>query len=68
MEKLREAYEYKFAYGNLSFCNINFKKILNRFLENGVISDGYVYSILNSEWPAVKMHLEHKLDCCEEQI
>lgn len=40
----------------------------HRILENGVISDGYVYSILNSEWPAVKMHLEHKLDCCEEQI
>lgn len=39
----------------------------HRVLENGVICDGYVYSILNSEWPAVKMHLEHKLDCCEEQ-
>ncbi|MBX9598128.1 MAG: LysM peptidoglycan-binding domain-containing protein, partial [Burkholderiales bacterium] len=25
-------YEYKLTYGNLSFCNINFKKILNRFL------------------------------------
>ncbi len=39
----------------------------HRILENGVICDGYVYSILNSEWPAVKIHLEHKLNSYEEQ-
>lgn len=40
----------------------------HRILDNGAISDGYVYSILNSEWPVVKMHLEHKLDCYEEPV
>lgn len=38
----------------------------HRILENGAIGDGYVYSILNSEWPIVKTHLEHKLKSYEE--
>lgn len=33
----------------------------HRILENGAIGDGYVYSILNSEWPIVKTNLEYKL-------
>lgn len=32
-----------------------------RIFANGAIGDGYVYSILDNEWPIVKTNLEHKL-------
>lgn len=32
-----------------------------RIFANGAIGDGYVYSILDNEWPIVKTSLEHKL-------
>lgn len=32
-----------------------------RISANGAIGDGYVYSILDNEWPIVKTNLEHKL-------
>jgi len=33
-----------------------------RVMTNGVICDFYHYSIINSEWPAVKANLHHKLE------
>jgi len=30
--------------------------------KNGTLRDTYVYSILQSEWPAVKVHLQYQLD------
>ncbi len=33
----------------------------HRLLKNGILTDSYIYSIIDSEWPTIKTHLTWKL-------